>query len=107
SQVSFNATSRQMKGGVNQRVFDVPACRRVLLTDRTRQLENLMEPGKEVLAYATSDDIGYWLDRINKDPALYNQVAANGYRRVLAEHTYTRRLTQLVDTMRYHYREGA
>ncbi|MDY6906310.1 MAG: DUF3880 domain-containing protein, partial [Thermodesulfobacteriota bacterium] len=40
SQVSFNATSRQMKGGVNQRVFDVPACRRVLLTDRTRQLEN-------------------------------------------------------------------
>ncbi|MDY6823413.1 MAG: glycosyltransferase [Thermodesulfobacteriota bacterium] len=106
SEVNFNATSRQMKGGLNQRVFDVPACRRVLLTDHTRQLENLMEPGKELLAYNDADEIGYWLNRVKSDPAYYHQVAENGYRRVLAEHTYTHRLTDLVETMRRHYREG-
>jgi spore maturation protein CgeB len=51
TQVSFNATSRQMKEGVNQRVFDVPACGGVVVTDWTHQLESLMEPAKSAAAY--------------------------------------------------------
>ena len=49
SEINFNCTSRQMPGAVNQRVFDVPACGAFLLTDHRRQLEDLFEPGREVV----------------------------------------------------------
>ena len=36
SDINFNCTSQQMKGAVNQRVFDVPCCNGFLLTDHRR-----------------------------------------------------------------------
>jgi spore maturation protein CgeB len=100
SKISFNATSRQMKNGVNQRVFDVPACRRVVVTDWTPQLEGLMEPGVEVLAYRTGDEVPEMVDRALKDGAFYGSVSEAGYRRVLAEHTYGHRLAEMIRIMR-------
>jgi spore maturation protein CgeB len=103
SKISFNATSRQMKDGVNQRVFDVPACRRVVLTDWTRQLEDLMEPGKEVLAYRNREEMVELAGRALADRETLQRVAEAGYHRVLKEHTYRHRLRQLVETMRRTY----
>ena len=100
SKISFNATSRQMKNGVNQRVFDVPACRRVVVTDWTPQLEGLMEPGVEVLAYRTGDEVSEMVDRALKDGAFCRSVSEAGYRRVLAEHTYVHRLAEMIRIMR-------
>jgi spore maturation protein CgeB len=103
SKVSFNATSRQMKECVNQRVFDVPACRRVLLTDWTRQLECLMEPGREVLAYKNGEEIPEQVKQILADKQRYQKTAEAGYRRVQNEHTYCHRLKQLIRIMKSHY----
>lgn len=96
----FNATSRQMKQGVNQRVFDVPACRRPLLTDWTEQLVDLMEPGKEVLAYRSLEEIPQMAEKTLHDPVYRDGIAHAGYRRVLADHTYSMRLAKLVHVMR-------
>jgi spore maturation protein CgeB len=104
SQISFNATSRQMKEGVNQRVFDVPACRRVVVTDWTRQLEQVMEPGKEVLAYRNGDDISELVNQALRDEAFRKKIAEDGYRRVIKEHTYVHRLNRLIDVMKKHYK---
>lgn len=103
STVSFNATSRQMKNGVNQRVFDVPACKSVLVTDWTSQLEALMEPGREVLAYRRAEEIPDLVDRALKDERLRHKIAAQGYHRVRAEHTYRHRIERLIAVMREHY----
>lgn len=101
--VSFNATSRQMKEGVNQRVFDVPACRAVVLTDWSRQLEGLMEPGREVLAYRSGDEIPELTDRAVRDRKFREKIAEAGYRRVLNEHTYRHRLKKLISVMKRNY----
>ena len=89
-----------MKEGVNQRVFDVPACRGVVVTDWTRQLEQVMEPGKEVLAYRNGDDISELVNQALRDEDLRRKIAEAGYRRVLGEHTYCHRLEQMINVMK-------
>jgi spore maturation protein CgeB len=89
-----------MKEGVNQRVFDVPACRGVVVTDWTRQLEQVMEPGKEVLAYRNGDDISELVNQALRDEDFRRKIAEAGYRRVLGEHTYCHRLEQMIKVMK-------
>ncbi len=100
SAVCFNGTSRQMKQGVNQRIFDVPATGRIVLTDWTEQLEELMEPGKEVLAYKSDGEIPGLLEKALSDKTLRTGISRAGYRRAINEHTYCKRIEHLVKTMR-------
>lgn len=100
SDVNTNVTSAQMKGAVNQRVFDVPACGAFVLTDARRQLEALFEPGREMAVYRTGEELVELTARYLADAAARRTLAAAGRRRVLAEHTYPRRLETLFDVMR-------
>jgi spore maturation protein CgeB len=101
--ISFNATSRQMKNGVNQRVFDVPACGGFLLTDRTSQLSGLLDPGKELITYSKPDEIPVLLERALKDKPFRRSVREAGLKRVLAHHTYRHRVEKLIEVMRSLY----
>lgn len=100
SDINFNATSRQMKGAVNQRVFDVPACRAFLLTDRRSQMDRLFEPGREVAVYDEPEAIGELVARYLADVPARRAIARAGYRRVLAQHTYPMRIAELFGIMR-------
>jgi spore maturation protein CgeB len=100
SEVNLNCTSRQMKGAVNQRVFDVPACGGFVLTDRREQLDALLEPGREIAVYASPDEIPELAARFLRDKAVRERMAAAGRARILAEHTYEHRLTALMAAMR-------
>jgi spore maturation protein CgeB len=96
--VNLNVTSAQMKNGLNQRVFDVPACRAFLLTDHRAQLFDLFEPD-EVATYRDAADAAekarFYLDR----PNLRERIAAKAHRRVQAEHLYSHRLAKLAKTV--------
>ncbi|MEA3417485.1 MAG: glycosyltransferase, partial [Thermodesulfobacteriota bacterium] len=98
--INFNATSRQMKGAVNQRVFDVPACMAFLLTDYQEQMDELFIVGEEVICYKEPDEIGelikYYLDHESER----KQVAEKGYKRVIRDHTYVSRVMGIVEAMR-------
>lgn len=100
SDINCNVTSRQMRGAVNQRVFDVPACRAFLLTDERRQLERLFEPGREMAVYRDGEELAELAARYLRDVPARQAMAEAAHRRVLAEHTYTRRLATLFDVMR-------
>jgi len=100
SAVNLNCTSRQMKGAVNQRVFDVPACGGFVLTDRRAQLEELFEPGREVMVYDAPEDIPELVGRFLRDGDVRRRVARAARRRILAGHTYEHRLTRLLRVMR-------
>ena len=101
--INFNCTSKQMKGAVNQRIFDVPAAGAFVLTDWREQMERLFEPGKEIIAYHELDEIPeltrYYLD----NPAARAAIVRAGRRRVLAEHTWDHRIQHLIATMRAIY----
>jgi len=100
SAVNFNCTSRQMKGAVNQRVFDVPACGGFLLTDHSEQMEALFEPQRESAVYRSVEEIPGMVERFAADPAARTAISRAAARRVLAEHTYEIRLRKLLETMR-------
>ena len=82
SQINFNCTSVQMKGAVNQRVFDVPACGAFVLSDWRPQMESLFEPN-EMAVFHHADEI-----------------PERGRNRVLNCHTWSKRLRALLDDMR-------
>lgn len=100
AQVNFNCTSRQMKGAVNQRVFDVPACGGFLLTDAGPQLERLFDPGAETAVYDRPEDVEEVARRWLADPLGRAELARRARARVLAEHTYAHRLRRLAEIMR-------
>jgi spore maturation protein CgeB len=99
SEINFNCTSLQMKGAVNQRVFDVPSAGAFLLTDHRRQMERLFEPGEEIIAYRHPDEIPGLVERWLADPEGRARIAAAARRRILAEHTYDHRLAGLCAAM--------
>ncbi|MDL2316595.1 glycosyltransferase [Desulfovibrio sp. OttesenSCG-928-A18] len=103
AQINFNCTSKQMKGAVNQRVFDVPATGAFLLTDYREQVEKLFEPGREIICYRTPEEAlalaGEYLER----PAQREAVAKAARRRILNEHSYDHRILALADSMRRIY----
>ena len=100
SEINFNCTSLQMKGAVNQRVFDVPACGAFLLTDYRAQMERLFEPGKEVAVYGDPEEIPDLVSHYLAHPEERTRIALAARKRVLAEHTYVTRMGQLLETMR-------
>jgi len=100
SEINFNCTSLQMKGAVNQRVFDVPACGAFLLTDHRAQMELLFEPGREVAVYNDPGEIPDLARHYLSHPGERARIAGAARKRVLAEHTYVARMGQLMETMR-------
>lgn len=103
SEINFNCTSQQMKGAVNQRIFDVPAAGAFVLTDWREQMGNLFEPGQEVISYADPEEIPELVEFYLKNPAARQKIALAARKRILAEHTYEHRLLKLIDQMRKVY----
>ncbi len=100
STINFNCTSKQMKGAVNQRVFDVPATGSFVLTDWRDQIENLFVPDKEVVCYHEPEEASGLIDFYLRNPAARQRIIMAARKRILAEHTYEHRLQELVHSMR-------
>ncbi len=101
--INFNCTSKQMKGAVNQRVFDVPATGSFLLTDYREQVENLFEPGREIICYHSPEEATALAERYLAAPAERAAVAGAARERILREHSYEHRVKTLTARMRAIY----
>ncbi|MEW6263523.1 MAG: glycosyltransferase [Thermodesulfobacteriota bacterium] len=101
--INLNATSLQMKGGLNQRVFDVPASGAFLLTDRREQLNGLFEVGREVICYQGAAELVELAAFYLKRESERRRVIEKARTRILSEHTYRHRLSRLMDAMRRDY----
>ncbi|QLA17919.1 CgeB family protein [Desulfolutivibrio sulfoxidireducens] len=100
--VSLNCTSMQMKGAINQRVFDVPACGGFVLTDRREQLHIAFTPD-ETACYDHPDEIPSLVRHYLNHPTQRLAITTKARTRILAEHTYRHRLSTLIDVLRRRY----
>jgi spore maturation protein CgeB len=86
----------QIKG----RNFEVPGCGGFLLTERVPHLERYYAYDEEIGVHDDTDSLiertRYWLDHPDERAA----VAAAGYRRTLAEHTYDHRFAAIFESLR-------
>jgi spore maturation protein CgeB len=99
SAVNLNITSAQMKTGLNQRVFDVPAAGAFLLTDRRDQLFDLFEDGREVATYESPEEAARLAAWFAERPEAREKIARAARTRVLGAHLYRHRLAELLAVM--------
>jgi spore maturation protein CgeB len=102
SKINLNL-SNASRGEVEQvkgRDFEVPGCGGFLLTRASPEIGRCYQVGREIACYDDTDDlvakIRYYLAHDDERDA----IAAAGYQRVMAEHTYDRRFAALFDRMR-------
>ncbi|MDR3039005.1 MAG: glycosyltransferase [Candidatus Adiutrix sp.] len=96
SAVNLNITSAQMKTGLNQRVFDVPAAGAFLLTDRREQLFELFRDGEEVVTYQSPAEAAHLAAWYAARPEARRKIARAARARVLGGHLYRHRLAALL-----------
>lgn len=98
SDINFNCTSKQMKGAVNQRVFDVPAAGGFVLTDWRPQMDNLFE-ADEMACYRHPDEIPDLVRHYQQNPRERRKMTEKARKRVLASHKWEDRLRDMLAAM--------
>ncbi|HMA94060.1 MAG TPA: glycosyltransferase [Polyangiaceae bacterium] len=86
------------------RIFEASACATPVLSDVWSGIEDLFEPGKEILLAHTTEEAIDWLSRPREELA---SIGAAARRRTLFEHTGEIRARQLVDCLRQFSRLAA
>jgi spore maturation protein CgeB len=80
----------------NMRLYEATGVGTLLITDHKDNLGELFDVGKEVVAYSSPEEAAdlmrYYLDH----PEEASEIARAGQARTLREHTYQRRMEELV-----------
>jgi spore maturation protein CgeB len=77
--LNINSWFTKKGHGINQRVFDVPACGAFLLTDYVKEIETFLKLGEEVETYSSTEEL---IDKVNfylKNDAVRERIAQSGY----------------------------
>jgi hypothetical protein len=83
----------------NMRLFEATGAGALLLTDAKGNLDDLFAPDEEVIAYRDADDLVAQLRGLAADDERRVAIAAAGQARTLRDHTYERRMPQLVELL--------
>ncbi|MBR3516869.1 MAG: glycosyltransferase [Lachnospiraceae bacterium] len=96
SRINLNITMRPIATGLSLRLFDVCGCGGFLLTNWQEELPELYEPGVEAEYFGSKEELldkaGYYLEHDEKRA----EIAILGYKRTKAEHTYDRRIAEMI-----------
>ncbi len=101
--VNFNTTSMQMKGALNQRVFDVPASGGFLLTDYRAQLDAAFEVGREVVCYHGVEEMDDLVRHYLAHPSQRLEITLRARARIEQEHSYAHRIETICVNMKRLY----
>jgi len=100
SRISLNILTLENRDQTNVRNFEIPACGAFQLTERTEALQELFQEDKEIVCYASTDEL------IDKCRYFYSHdkerqdIARAGHQRLIASgHTYVDRMQQLVSLL--------
>ena len=92
-------TSLQMKGAVNQRVFDVPLAGGFVLSDNQPDLSELFAMGSEAVSYESLDDCREKIAFYLKNPDARERISSAARRRIQAEHLYLHRAKVILESL--------
>jgi hypothetical protein len=84
----------------NMRLYEATGAGALLVTDWKANLDTLFEPGKEVAAYRSTGECVALLRHYLSHESERDAIAAAGQARTLREHTYLRRMEELLAILR-------
>jgi spore maturation protein CgeB len=81
----------------NPRTFEISACAALQLTDIREDISRFYTLGHEIVTYASPQELVEKLEYFLINEEERKQIAINGMKRTLAEHTYEQRLEQALE----------
>jgi len=97
SVISINVAASKGENQIKARTFEVPGAGGFLLTGPAQDLEKFFVPGAEIAIYQNVDDLGDKILFYLAHPDERDRIAGAGHARVLREHTYERRLAEVIN----------
>lgn len=85
---------------VTPRVFEVPACGGFLLSGNITQLNEFYKVGEEIIAYKNIEELKGLIRYYLQHEQERKEIARRAYLRAQREHTYTKRLERLLDSVK-------
>jgi spore maturation protein CgeB len=83
----------------NMRLYEATGCGALIITDLKKNLGELFRVGEEVVAYRDDEEAVAAVEHYLADPDARERIALAGQRRTLSEHTYERRMQELVQIL--------
>jgi len=80
------------------RLFEAAACGTPIISDEWAGIEELLEPGKEILLADSTEDVTQFIENLSDAEA--EQIAAAARERICAEHSSVHRAEQLENYLR-------
>lgn len=90
----------------NMRLYEATGVGTLLITDRKDNLGELFEVGKEVAAYSTPEEAAELIRYYIAHPDEASEIARAGQARTLRDHTYQRRMEELVPVLERYLMKG-
>jgi spore maturation protein CgeB len=93
--LNINSWFTKKAHGINQRVFDVPACGAFLLTDYVKEIEAFFKVGKEIETYRSTEEL---IDKIHfylKHNSIRERIAQRGHEKALKLPTWRDRAKEI------------
>lgn len=85
-----------VENGLNQRSFEPYGCMTPVLNDAMHDINKCFEDGTEILVYHSLDELNELHDRLVTDSRFAQSIGHAGYKRIIAEHTYTHRANTIL-----------
>lgn len=85
---------------INNRTFDIAACRAFQLTDYRPDLPLFYRPGEEIVCFDSPKECAELIHRYLHDRPARDEIADRAYRRTLAGHTFADRLDAMMSLIR-------
>ncbi|MBO7356829.1 MAG: glycosyltransferase [Lachnospiraceae bacterium] len=96
SKINLNLTSRTIRCGLPQRIWDIAGCRAFCLTDAVSAMDGLLDAGTDIMTFSSYEELPdlcmHYLDRDDER----EEIAQNGFNKVAASHTVLLRALEMV-----------
>lgn len=92
----WGAGSGARRSGMTMRLFEVPACGTLLLTDRSTEIEAAVTPGEHVATFVDVDEFRAKLRHYLQHERERERLAASGMEHVRSQHSYDRMADTLI-----------
>ena len=96
--LNFSEAGQGSGKQIKARVFEVPACGGMLLTEAAPHVGDYLAPDIELVCFNDDADLAAHARQLLEEPVRRDAIARAGHARVAREHTYEARLRDLLET---------
>ena len=99
SKITLNISfaSKDDKIQIKGRDFEAPGCGSLLCTADTDEIANYFIPENEIITYTDADDAAKKIKYYLENDSLREEIASNGYNRIMGDHTVERRISRILE----------